>query len=416
MRRHRIFAVCVVVVAAISTEACVQRFGRTVIHEKRQRTDAIRGRQLADRAVASRPLPARPEGKPVATAVRSFDRKGRPGYRRVPASGLHRVRKKETVYAISRLYGVPVRSLLRGNSLHPPYKLQLGQTIRVPAQRTHVVAKGQTVYAISRQYDVSLNELVRLNAIAAPYTIKTGETLLMPDPEPSAPSGGRRALSPPVDPKKLAVARPRVSRRQGAPAPRRVLLPPSIGIPRPGGLSRRGFLWPVSGHVLSGFGRKGKGLHNDGINIAAKRGAPVRAAQNGVVVYRGNELRGFGNLILIRHAKGYMTAYGHNSKLLVKRGQRVRRGQLIARVGSTGNVAKAQLHFEIRFRRRAVDPMRLLRSRRAARPPGIRAAHATVPTGAEQINPRNSWSNAGPAGRRDPGRIARRHGRTGRRG
>jgi murein DD-endopeptidase MepM/ murein hydrolase activator NlpD len=120
--------------------------------------------------------------------------------------------------------------------------------------------------------------------------------------------------------------------------------------------------------VLSGFGPMGKGLHNDGINLAAPRGAPVRAAENGVVAYSGNELRGFGNLVLVKHSGGLMTAYAHNGNLLVSRGDRVERGQTIARVGSTGNVATPQLHFEIRRGRRAVDPMRYLRrqtSRRA---------------------------------------------------
>lgn len=122
------------------------------------------------------------------------------------------------------------------------------------------------------------------------------------------------------------------------------------------------FLWPVTGKVVSEFGPLADGLHNDGINIAAPRGTPVRAAENGVVVYAGNELRGFGNMLLIRHADGFVTAYAHNESLLVERGDTVERGQIIARVGSTGNVDSPQLHFEIRVGTDAVDPREYLGS------------------------------------------------------
>ena len=113
--------------------------------------------------------------------------------------------------------------------------------------------------------------------------------------------------------------------------------------------------------MISSFGSKSKGLRNDGINIAAPRGAPVVAAENGVVVYAGNELRGFGNLVLIKHAGGWVSAYAHNDRLLVRRGDKVRKGQRIALVGSTGGVTSPQLHFELRKGKRARDPRKYLR-------------------------------------------------------
>ena len=314
-----------------------------------------------------------------ARAARVADRESVGKFQPVPKNGRHVVAPKETVYAISRRYGVPVRSLLVINRLEPPYLLKPGQVIRVPAQRTHLVRKGETVYAISKRYDVSIAELVRLNGIDRSLTIVIGQTLLLPDPqepEPQAPS------KPPA---KTTVVRgtdegnaPRAGRTAPRDAPqvalappKRVVLPPTTNIPRPKAFSGKGFLWPITGKVISRFGAKGKGLHNDGINIAAPRGTPVRAAQNGVVAYYGNELRGFGNLVLIKHAKGYMTAYAHNSSVLVKRGQRVAKGQVIAKVGSSGNVSGPQLHFEIRKGRRAVDPLRYLQRRRADTPAGI---------------------------------------------
>ena len=121
--------------------------------------------------------------------------------------------------------------------------------------------------------------------------------------------------------------------------------------PAPAPAAPRGgerFLWPVKGQVISNFGPKKGGLNNDGINIAVPEGTAVKAAEDGTVIYAGNELRGYGNLVLIRHADGWVTAYAHKSDLLVKRGEKVRRGQAIAQAGMTGSVTAPQVHFELR--------------------------------------------------------------------
>jgi murein DD-endopeptidase MepM/ murein hydrolase activator NlpD len=125
---------------------------------------------------------------------------------------------------------------------------------------------------------------------------------------------------------------------------------------KPKNVSARGFAWPTKGKIISKFGAKNGGLYNDGINISAKEGASVIAADNGAVVYAGNELRGYGNMILIKHSNGYVTAYAHNNDLFVKKGDIVEKGQKIASVGSTGHVSKPQLHFSIRKGRKAIDP------------------------------------------------------------
>ena len=111
---------------------------------------------------------------------------------------------------------------------------------------------------------------------------------------------------------------------------------------------------------MSSYGALPGGAQNDGINIAAAEGTPVLAADDGEVAYAGNELRGFGNLVLVKHANGWMSAYAHNEKLLVKRQDKVKRGQAIARVGSTGAVGEPQLHFELRKGTRALDPTEYL--------------------------------------------------------
>ena len=120
------------------------------------------------------------------------------------------------------------------------------------------------------------------------------------------------------------------------------------------------FPWPVRGRVVAGYGIAAGGAHNDGINIAAARGTPVNAVDGGTFAYAGNELRGYGNLVLVKHANGWITAYAHCDELLVKRGDAVSRGQAIAKVGATGGVSEPQLHFELRRGKRAVDPREFL--------------------------------------------------------
>ena len=120
------------------------------------------------------------------------------------------------------------------------------------------------------------------------------------------------------------------------------------------------FGWPVRGRVIAGFGSKPDGTQNDGINLAVPEGTPIKAADDGVVAYAGNELRSYGNLVLISHANGFVSAYAHAGELMVKRGDTVKRGQVIAHAGQTGNVTSPQLHFEIRKGSTPVDPTQYL--------------------------------------------------------
>jgi murein DD-endopeptidase MepM/ murein hydrolase activator NlpD len=126
------------------------------------------------------------------------------------------------------------------------------------------------------------------------------------------------------------------------------------------------FRWPVKGRVISGYGSKPGGLRNEGINIAVPEGTDVRAAEAGVVAYAGNELKGYGNLVLIRHEGGWVTAYAHNKDLFVKRGDTVKRGDVISKAGQTGSVSSPQVHFEVRKGATAMDPMRFLNASTAA--------------------------------------------------
>ena len=169
------------------------------------------------------------------------------------------------------------------------------------------------------------------------------------------PQPVRRSVAqvlPPRPPPQAEPAALPAETRPAAVSPVVATLPPPTLPP----LADTSFVWPVRGRILSSFGSGPDGTRNDGINIAAPAGTPVLAAAAGTVAYAGNELRGYGNLILIKHAGGFITAYAHNSVLLVRRGEAVRRGEIIARIGATGAVAEPQLHFEIRRGTRSLDP------------------------------------------------------------
>lgn len=256
------------------------------------------------------------------------------------SSGDITVARGDTVYGLSRKHGVPVRDLIAVNNLRPPYLLRPGDRLNLPGARFHVVQKGETGYGISRKYDVDVTTLMRMNNIRPPYRLSVGQKLRLPQ------AAVKVAAAPlKTTPKRTIVRTPPPSSS-----------PAQTEIKASNKVSSNGFQWPVEGRVISSFGPKENGLHNDGINIAAKRGAHVRAARDGVVAYAGNGFKGFGNILLVRHSGGWITAYAHNERLLVSKGQAVKRGQVIARAGSSGAVSTPQLHFEIRKGKEPVNP------------------------------------------------------------
>jgi murein DD-endopeptidase MepM/ murein hydrolase activator NlpD len=224
------------------------------------------------------------------------------------------------------------------------------------------VIHGDTIFSISKRFNVDMRTLVSMNNLTAPYQVRSGQTLTMPTRgriEVAVTQSTASVAAPSAPPSATPLPRPR---------PRRAFSTASRGASAPASANRRlrltspparaasRFLWPVRGRVISNFGPRAGGLHNDGINIAAPKGAPILAAENGVVAYAGQGLRGFGNLLLIKHAGGWTTAYAHAERLLVRRGDLVKRGQTIGTIGSTGGVGRPQLHFEVRRGARAIDP------------------------------------------------------------
>ena len=317
----------------------------------------------------------------------------------LPTSRQYIVQKGDSLYSISRMHNVDVSELTRLNNLSPPYAVQAGQPLRLPG-----ASEGSGTMVAS---GVASGGAVPLSPQGAPTGTPAGrgsvQTSELPPPGAASSSGGISATPLPPPPKPGSAAEPGPSqttpaqtaqapagdtayqqgqaptmlRPPGAkPAPTPIPAPSAAPAPAPqqevaaapppkpepkaeAAPPQRGgarFLWPVKGKLISGFGPKPDGLHNDGLNIAAPKGTAVVAADNGVVAYAGNELRGFGNLLLLKHADGWITAYAHLDKIEVERGATVKRGQLIARVGQTGGVSSPQLHFELRKGSQAVDP------------------------------------------------------------
>lgn len=256
------------------------------------------------------------------------------------------VRNGDTLSAIASRCGVSYVELAAENALSAPYTISPGQTLRIPGPSTYTVQRGQNLYRIALAHGMGVEDLAALNGLRPPYTIYPGQELTVrgePRQVASFPSSGTGTAS----------GRPAL-RVEEAP-PRRPSSPPPPAADAPG------FDWPLRGQVLSRYGPQPEGGRKDGWTIAARPGEPVRAAAPGEIVYAGNELQGYGELVLIRHSGNWVTAYAHNSRLLVNVGDQVAQGAQIAEAGATGNAGRVQLYFEIRRGVTPVDPASHLR-------------------------------------------------------
>jgi murein DD-endopeptidase MepM/ murein hydrolase activator NlpD len=261
-------------------------------------------------SVAAAPALAAPVSKPVAVAS--------------AAPSVHVVNHGDTLMSIARRNHIPVAELAKANNLEPSTKLKLGMKLTVPGAKTAAVAP-----------------------VAQPLAVAA----VQPAAAPLPPTTKMAAAAGPPQTAHLAQATGKIEDAPAAETP--VKASEATGaLPT--------FRWPVRGKVITAYGAKANGKSNDGINLAVPEGTPVKAAEDGVVAYSGNELKGYGNLVLVRHANGYVTAYAHASELLVKRGDTIKRGQVIAKSGQSGEVGSPQLHFEIRKGSSPVDPLQFL--------------------------------------------------------
>jgi murein DD-endopeptidase MepM/ murein hydrolase activator NlpD len=307
------------------------------------------------------------------------------------------IRPGETLDMVSREHGVPVAAIMQANNIARASDVYAGERLVIPqyrspvlaaARRTrvasaspllpapvgsprkalvapsgvHVVSAGETLNSIARLYRKPVMVIAKANHLPLDARVRAGDRIVIPEMKEaprtasipphvgpaSTPSTGSLAMAEPAPGVRVAESVPEASGEQN-----------SVKTAEPVG-SLPSFRWPVRGRVIAGFGPKPNGLQNDGINLAVPEGTPVKAAEDGVVAYAGNELKGYGNLVLVRHANGFVTAYANASEILVKRGEAVKRGQVIAHSGQSGNVTSPQLHFEIRKGATPVDPAQYL--------------------------------------------------------
>jgi murein DD-endopeptidase MepM/ murein hydrolase activator NlpD len=383
---------------------------------KKRTTYAPSYESSGDDKIVSRPLASAPLGSPNYANNNYTYRK--PAYKQpvysepmaiestrnntsIPKGGTVRVEQGMTLYSISRANGLTVAQLAAANGIAPPYTVSTGRVLRIPgvAQARapkpsfvsqeefasdepvkkasggrHTVAGGETLFSLGRKYGVSPYAIADLNGLSHDEALSVGQSLRVPggksksivskvpaveeseqivsndDPVETDDTEQSLTLKKPVLDEEVPIAKPVVQQPAEADAA------PTLGSMR----------WPVKGKIISEYGAKPNGLKNEGINIAVPEGTGVRAAESGVVAYAGNELKGYGNLVLIRHEGGWVTAYAHAKELFVKRGDIVKRGDVIAKAGQTGSVSSPQLHFEVRKGATAMDPLKFLASTTAS--------------------------------------------------
>ena len=270
----------------------------------------------------------------------------------------------DTLTRIAARTGAGADAIARANGIGAPFSVRAGERLQIPGGRYHLVHAGESGIAIARAYGVPWGRIVEANALAEPFILRTGQRVLIPDAAPpgaSPPStAAQRAAAFRLDiddiltggePALAVDARP----ARPVPGPTRVL-PATAALLPPTRFSGSGFAWPVDGRVISRFGAGQSGERQNGLNIAAPLGTPIRAAADGVVAYVGSGIASLGGLVIVKHGSNWTTVYGYASRLLVQRGQSVKRGQTIALSGETGSIDRPAVHFELRRGRVPVNP------------------------------------------------------------
>lgn len=253
----------------------------------------------------------------------------------------------DSVFTVSQRFQIPMRAIIETNGLDAPFDLPPGSVVRLPPPRLHTVAPGETLLSLARRYAIDARSLALLNRLEKPFAVRVGDVLVLPalarPPQAPPPPAASQPAPPPPQRAKL---------RKGDPAP----LP--SGPPPDPAAARGRFDWPVAGRVAEKFGPQDGGKRSDGLEIETAPGAPIRAAAAGRIVYAGDDLPGYGRLILIQHADGWVTAYAHCGAMLATEGAKVARGDKIGETAKDG-----RLHFQLRKGADPVDPQSALPAR-----------------------------------------------------
>ena len=250
----------------------------------------------------------------------------------------YKVKKGDNLFSISRGFNISIQELIKVNKIQEPYKIFPNQSIFIPQNQMHIVVKGETLYSISRYYETTVFTLAKYNNIKNVNNIKVGKELIIPKRSEKIKKIKSKKWDSNFKKKKIENNKNVILRDK----------------------KTSKFIWPVKGKLLSKYGKSKEGFYNDGINIDSKKGTKVMSSQAGKVIYCGNEIPGYGNLILIKHSKNWITAYAHLNEVFTEKGKNVSKGEIIGSVGNTGNVRSPQLHFEIRKGKESVNPLKLL--------------------------------------------------------
>ncbi|HEY1425634.1 MAG TPA: LysM peptidoglycan-binding domain-containing M23 family metallopeptidase, partial [Caulobacteraceae bacterium] len=301
----------------------------------------------------------------------------------------YEVQHGEHIDQLARNFSTTRDAILDANHIRAPYVIRPGQIIKVPVTKAYVARSGDTLVGVARRFSVSPSELAQLNRMEMRATLQAGQQIGLPssmrDRGPqqfetyaeAAPS--RAAYTPPRSytprsytprgyvtqvPSQPTMA-PDAGYHAGA-APPPPQAAPTLTDAQIQAAAHGRFIWPVQGSIVRKFGPLGIGQRNDGVDIKAAQGAVVKAAAPGEVVYAGNQVPGFGNLVLIKHADGWVTAYAHLDSISVQMRQQVAQNQVVGSVGMTGGLVEPELHFEVRYapttqdKARPVDPALVL--------------------------------------------------------
>src|SRR4051812_7351750 len=392
-RLFRLAIFATIAVAAVSCSDDTHRFKVNPFNAKApQPSQDVTGSVSPNRStIQSAPLPPPTAGKPATVASAPAKQPtAPPGWNWSGGTAII-VQKGDTIDGLVARHGVPASAIAEANNIPNGTALRPGQRLVIPKYDTtsstqpravntarepaplapattaalgdhvHVVAPGETLMALSRKYQKPLSEIAKANNIAPGTMVKVGDRITIPGvrhaagPKPPMPVAQVQAQTQP----KPAPATKMASAPAATNAPVVNVVPPAAHNPEPPKTTATtppSFRWPVNGRVITAFGPRPSGEQNDGINVSVPEGTPIKAAEDGVIAYAGNELKTYGNLVLVRHANGYVTAYAHASEIMVKRDDTVKRGQIIAKSGQTGTVNAPQVHFEIRKGSTPVDP------------------------------------------------------------
>jgi murein DD-endopeptidase MepM/ murein hydrolase activator NlpD len=277
------------------------------------------------------------------------------------------VKEGQTLYSIAKNHDLTLAELIEYNDIPSPYHIKTGDSIKIPSTNYHEVREGETINIVAGLYDLKLEEIIKLNKLQYPYSIYAGDKLkiakyptknLKKDTENINNKNIKESqqINNSTIPNKNSesLKNNNNSKDFNNNSENSQNFANSISD------KKNNFAWPIKGKVISQFGSKSAGLFNDGINIEAKQGAKVLASEDGIIAYIGNELKGYGNLVIIKHSQGWITAYAHLEDFKTTKGQIVKKGQVIGTVGTSGKVASPQLYFGLRKGKNAVNPKNYL--------------------------------------------------------